>query len=69
MLVANDPHNRVIMRTAPLVIAACLSPSLVVACSGPISIDTGDIFTRLTDAVGVIQNQPQTLIVAGALNS
>ena len=61
MLVANDPHSRVIMRTVPLVIAACLSLSLGAGCSGPISIDTGDIFTRLADAVGVIQTRPQTL--------
>ena len=54
MLVANDPHRRVIMRTVPLVIAACLSLSLGAGCSG-------DIFTRLTDAVGVIQTRPQTL--------
>ena len=54
MLVANDPHRRVIMRTVPLVIAACLSLSVGAGCSG-------DIFTRLTDAVGVIQTRPQTL--------
>ena len=61
MLVANAPHSRVIMRTVPLVIAACLSLGLVGGCSGQVSIDTGDTFTRLTDAVGVVQTQPQTL--------
>ena len=61
MLVTNDPHRRVIMRTVPLVIAVCLSLSVGAGCSGPISIDTGDIFARLADAVGVIQTQPQTL--------
>ena len=50
MLVANDPHSRVIVGTVPLVIAACLSLSLGAGCSSPINIDTGDIVARLADA-------------------
>ena len=61
MLVASDPHGRIVLRNVTLLIAACLSLSLGAGCSGPISIDTGDIFARLADAVGVIQTQPQTL--------
>lgn len=49
------------MQKLTVVIAACLSLSLVVACSDPVNIDTGDIFTRLIDAVGVIQTRPQAL--------
>ena len=62
MLVANDPHSRVIMRTVPLVIAACLPLSLGAGCPDEISIDgMVEIAGRLTDAVGVIQTRPQTL--------
>lgn len=41
MLVANDPHDCVIMRNLAFLIAACLSLSLVAACSGRITIDAG----------------------------
>ena len=61
MLVANDPNSRVILRNVTSLIVACLSLSLGAGCSGPITIDVGDIAARLTDAVGVIQTQPQTL--------
>jgi len=49
------------MRAFTFVIAACLSLCLVVACSGPIGLDTEDVFARLINAVGVIQTRPQTL--------
>ena len=61
MLVANDPHSRVIMRTVLLVIATCLSLSLVAGCPSEIDIDIEDVAARLTSAVGVVQTQPQTL--------
>jgi hypothetical protein len=61
MLVANDPDGRVIMRNLTFLIVVCLSLSLVAGCSGPININTGDVLARLTDAVGPIQTQPQTL--------
>ena len=61
MPVANDPHGRVIMRTVPFVIAACLSLSLVAGCSDEIIVSIEDVAGRLIDAVDVIQTQPQTL--------
>ena len=58
------------MKTLTLVIATCLSLSLVAGCSGPIVVGaggtgdaagTGDGIGRLLAAVGVIQTRPQDL--------
>ena len=49
------------MRNVTFFIAACLSLNLSTGCSGPITVDIGEIVARLDDAVGVIQTQPQTL--------
>jgi hypothetical protein len=49
------------MRSLRLLIAACLSLSLVAGCPDQVVVDIGDVAARLTDAVGVVQTQPQTL--------
>jgi len=48
------------MRALAVVLAACLSLSVVGGC-GDVGIDIDDLVVRLTDAVGVVQTRPQTL--------
>jgi len=61
MLGTVHPRRRVFVRNLAYIIVTGLSLSLIAGCSGPIIIDIGDVAARLTDAVGSIQTQPQTL--------